>query len=42
MSFTPQAIYNESRPIEEIIAHMQAYKSSSNSREQVRIGAALN
>lgn len=32
----PQAIYNEQRPIDEIIARMQAYKSSSNPREQVR------
>ncbi|PNH04056.1 CCR4-NOT transcription complex subunit 1 [Tetrabaena socialis] len=29
-----QAIYNESRPIEEIISRMQAYKSSPNPREQ--------
>ncbi|KAG2431214.1 hypothetical protein HXX76_009742 [Chlamydomonas incerta] len=29
-----QAIYNEQRPIDEIIARMQAYKSSSNPREQ--------
>ncbi|GIL66130.1 hypothetical protein Vafri_19725 [Volvox africanus] len=29
-----QAIYNEARPIEEIIVRMQAYKSSLNPREQ--------
>ncbi|KAG2489762.1 hypothetical protein HYH03_011713 [Edaphochlamys debaryana] len=29
-----QAIYNEQRPIEEIIARMQSYKSSANPREQ--------
>jgi hypothetical protein len=30
-----QAIYNESRPIEEVLARMQAYKDSRNPREQV-------
>jgi CCR4-NOT transcription complex subunit 1 len=29
-----QAIYNESRPIDEIISRMQAYKASPNPREQ--------